>query len=58
MSIKITSLADIVRQHAADRPDATALVHAGHKTSYASLDRAASRVANGLIAEGIRPPTA
>src|SRR4029453_12936841 len=55
MSIKITSLADIVRRHAADRPDAAALVHAGHKTTYAQLDRAASRVANGLIAEGIKP---
>ncbi|MBI2738257.1 MAG: long-chain-fatty-acid--CoA ligase [Rhodospirillales bacterium] len=55
MSIEITSLADIVRRHAADRPDAAALVHAGHKTSYAALDRAASRVANGLIAEDIKP---
>ena len=55
MSIKITGLADIVRQHAVDRPDATALVHAGHKTNYAVLDRAASRVANGLIADSIKP---
>jgi long-chain acyl-CoA synthetase len=55
MSIKITSLADIARQHSANRPDATALVHAGRATSYAALDRAASRVANGLVAEGVRP---
>src|SRR4029453_6795133 len=55
MSIKITSLADIVRRHAADRPDAAALVHSGTRTTYAQLDRAASRVANGLIAEGIKP---
>src|SRR5215467_4292956 len=55
MSIKIASLADIVRRHAADRPDIAALVHAGHATSYAALDRAASRVANGLVAEGIKP---
>ena len=55
MSIKITSLADIVRRHAADRPDAPAIVHAGRKTTYAELDRAASQVANGLIAEGIKP---
>jgi len=57
MSIKITSLADIVRRHAADRPAAAALVHAGRKTTYAALDRAASRVANGLITEGIKPQT-
>ena len=55
MSIKITGLADIVRRHATDRPDAAALVHAGHKTTYAQLDRAAGRVANGLIADGIKP---
>ena len=55
MSIKITGLADIVRQHAAERPDAAALVHAGTKTTYSQLDRAASRVANRLIAEGIEP---
>jgi acyl-CoA synthetase (AMP-forming)/AMP-acid ligase II len=55
MSIKITGLADIVRQHAAQRPDAAALVHGGSRTTYSQLDRAASRVANSLIAEGIKP---
>jgi long-chain acyl-CoA synthetase len=55
MSIEMAGLADIVRQHAAARPDTAALVHAGRTTSYAELDRAASRVASGLIAEGIRP---
>jgi long-chain acyl-CoA synthetase len=55
MSIKITSLADIVRRHAAERPQTAALVHNGRTTSYAELDRAASRVANGLIADGIKP---
>src|SRR5215470_13562614 len=55
MAIEIGGLADIVRIHAADRPDAIALVHAGRRTSYAALDRLASRVANGLIAEGIGP---
>ena len=53
MSDEITSLADIVRRHAAERPDALALVHAGRTTSYGALDRAASRVANGLLAEGL-----
>jgi long-chain acyl-CoA synthetase len=55
MSVEMAGLADIVRQHAVKRPDTAALVHAGRTTSYAELDRAASRVANGLIAEGIKP---
>lgn len=55
MGIEIAGLADITRRHAAERPDAPAIVHAGRTTTYAALDRAASRVANGLIAEGVRP---
>ncbi len=55
MSIEIAGLADIVRRQASERPEAAALVHAGRTTSYAELDRAASRVARGLIAEGIAP---
>jgi acyl-CoA synthetase (AMP-forming)/AMP-acid ligase II len=55
--IQIAGLADIVRQHAARRPDTPALVYAGRTTTYGALDRAASRVAQGLIAEGIRPQT-
>ncbi|MFZ5781762.1 MAG: long-chain-fatty-acid--CoA ligase [Pseudomonadota bacterium] len=51
----MAGLGDIVRRHAAERPGTTALVHAGRTTTYAELDRAASRVANGLIAEGLRP---
>jgi acyl-CoA synthetase (AMP-forming)/AMP-acid ligase II len=55
MGIEITGLADIVREHARLQPARTALVHRDRKTSYADLDRAASRVSQGLIAEGIRP---
>jgi acyl-CoA synthetase (AMP-forming)/AMP-acid ligase II len=55
MGITIASLADIVRIHGAKRPDATALVHEGRTTSYGALDRAASQVANALIAEGVKP---
>ena len=44
-----------MRHHASDRPDVAAIVYAGHITTYASLDRAASRVAHGLIAEGVGP---
>lgn len=55
MAIQIAGLADIVRIHAAERPDLAAIVHEGRTTTYAALDRAANRVANGLIAEGIAP---
>jgi long-chain acyl-CoA synthetase len=55
MTIEIASLADIVRQHAAQRPDAAAIVYRGRTTTYRALDRAASQVAQALIAEGLRP---
>ncbi len=55
MTTKIAGLADIVRSHARERSTANAIVYQGQATSYGLLDRAASRVANGLIAEGIRP---
>jgi len=57
MSIEIVGLADIVRKHATARPDAAAIVYDGRITSYADLDRAANRVANGLIAEAVKPQT-
>src|SRR5215475_2003775 len=53
MGIDTAGLGDIVRRHATERPDAAAIVQAGRITTYRALDRAASRVANGLIAEGI-----
>jgi long-chain acyl-CoA synthetase len=57
MAIEIAGLADIVRRHAAGQPDMPAIVYEGRATSYAALDRAASQVANALIADGIRPQT-
>ena len=55
MAIEIVGLADIVRVHARERRDATAIAFEGRKTSYAGLDRAASQVANGLLSKGLRP---
>ena len=55
MGIESAGLGDIVRRHAAERPNTAAIVHRGHITTYAALDRAASRVAQGLITEGIKP---
>ena len=57
MGMQMVGLGDIVRDHAARRGDAAALVHQGRTTTYRELDRAASRVAQGLIAEGIKPGT-
>jgi long-chain acyl-CoA synthetase len=55
MPIEIASLADIVRQHAAHRPESAAIVYQGRTTTYRALDRAASQVAQALIAEGVKP---
>ena len=57
MAIAIAGLADIVRVHGRQQPDVAAIVYAGRTTTYGELDRAASRVANALIAEGIGPQT-
>jgi len=50
----LDSLADISRQQAARRGSSTALVFEGRETSYAEIDRRASRVASGLLALGQR----
>ena len=55
MSIDMVGLADIVRAHGAARPDTVAIVYDGRTTTYGALDRASSRIASGLIAEGVRP---
>ncbi len=49
----VRTLPDLSRHHAATRPDQVALHFAGHDITYAELDLQASRVANGLIAEGV-----
>src|SRR3569832_1654734 len=51
----LTAVADIPRLHAQARPDAVAMVYNEVSTSYAKLDRRSNQVANGLIAEGIKP---
>ncbi len=49
------SLADLTRIHARERGAKTAFHFEGRETSYAELDRHASRVANGLAAAGLKP---
>jgi acyl-CoA synthetase (AMP-forming)/AMP-acid ligase II len=51
----LAAVADIPRWHARERPDAVAMVYDGISTDYRTLDRRASQVANGLIAEGVKP---
>lgn len=48
-------LADPVRGHAADRPDAAALTFGTNTLTYAQLDERASRVANALLSLGVGP---
>jgi len=50
-----TTLADVIRSQAHTRGASTALVFEGRQTTYAALDRHASRVANGLIALDVKP---
>src|SRR5580698_722885 len=55
MSQQPTTLADIVRARAKTRRDAIAFEFEGRQTSFAELDRRTNRVANGLIALGVKP---
>jgi acyl-CoA synthetase (AMP-forming)/AMP-acid ligase II len=52
---EIVTLADILRHHARVRPHAIATIHADRITTFEALHRRSSRVANGLIALGIKP---
>jgi long-chain acyl-CoA synthetase len=52
---RISTLADLIRRHAAERPEAIALIFEGRETSFRLLDIYASRIANGLIAAGCEP---
>jgi acyl-CoA synthetase (AMP-forming)/AMP-acid ligase II len=51
----ILTVGDITRHHAKIRPDRVAIHFEGQHTPYGELDRRANRVANGLIADGVRP---
>jgi long-chain acyl-CoA synthetase len=51
----IPTVADITRRHAEERPDRVALHFEGKKITYATLDRRASKVAQGLISADVPP---
>jgi acyl-CoA synthetase (AMP-forming)/AMP-acid ligase II len=52
---RMTTLAEISRQHAAHRPQAVALSFEGRETTYAQFHERSNQVANALIGTGIRP---
>lgn len=51
---RIKVIGDVPRYHAEMRPQATAFEFEGRSTSFADLDRNTNRVANGLVAAGLR----
>src|ERR1700722_19871342 len=55
MSQQTASLAEVVRARAKSRGDATAFEFEGRQTSFAELDINTNRVANALIALGVKP---
>jgi fatty-acyl-CoA synthase len=54
-SQQLANLADMVRERAKGRGDAIAYEFEGRRTSFAEFDRKTNRVANALIAMGVRP---
>src|SRR6202050_4543349 len=51
----IATIGDITRHHARTRPDRTAIHYEGRDMTFGELDRSANQVANGLVAEGLKP---
>ena len=49
----ITTLADVVRVHGRDRPDAPALIVGDHTITFGELDQRSNRVAQALAAAGV-----
>ncbi|GAA1301616.1 AMP-binding protein [Planotetraspora silvatica] len=52
---RVDRLADIVRRRAAPTPDLPAVIEAGGVVTHAELDERSSRVAQALLADGVRP---
>ncbi|RAN39997.1 fatty acid--CoA ligase [Hyphomonas sp. GM-8P] len=51
---KMPTLGDIARYHAQERPDAIALSFEGRDTTYAAFNKNTNKVANALLASGVR----
>jgi long-chain acyl-CoA synthetase len=50
-------VADVIRRHAAERPDVVALRHGGRSLSYGELDERSNRVAQALLGRGVTAGT-
>jgi long-chain acyl-CoA synthetase len=50
-------VADVIRRHAAQRPEAVALRQGERELAYGDLDERSSRLAQALLARGVRPGT-
>jgi acyl-CoA synthetase (AMP-forming)/AMP-acid ligase II len=55
--MNVTTAADVIRYHAQERPDKTAIYFQGTESTYGELNRQSNRVANGILAEGLAPQT-
>ena len=51
----MSTFAEIIREHAADRPQASALTFEDVTLTFAELHANSSRVANALRSEGVKP---
>jgi acyl-CoA synthetase (AMP-forming)/AMP-acid ligase II len=51
----ISTLADITRHHARSRPNRVAIHYEGRHVTFGELDRRTNQIANGLLAEGLKP---
>lgn len=51
----LSTVSAVIRRQAAERPEATALVFEGRRTSYAGLDARTDLIAGALIASGVEP---
>jgi acyl-CoA synthetase (AMP-forming)/AMP-acid ligase II len=49
-----TTIGDLIRAHAAERPEASALICGPRRVTYAELDELTDRVAGGLQSAGLR----
>ncbi len=56
-SVPDVRVADVIRRHAARRPEAVALRHGERELSYGELDERSSRLAQALLARGVGPGT-
>ena len=53
MTVPDVRVADVIRRHAAQRPEAVALRHGERELSYADLDERSNRLAQALLARGV-----